>query len=336
MNILTIYRSGQEGHEWIVAAVPCDRGVSPFVPSGSAVLMKIAAAATLTASGSALPPHERRPLFAALIDETETSSVMERIRKALRSMGVRDIPAAAKAQGYLLCSCPLRTLKSTVSVTLAVNRSESDSAAGRQHKAVHKRKARTGGPADALDWKEAQELISSLKADGRYRDALLIACGCYLGLRISDILNLTWEDILNTDRITLREKKTGKNRSLKINPALQSLTSEIRDELGVGDESSYVFSSWMQEDGRPISRQRAAQILKEISGRYHVKTARRFSTHSLRKTFGRRVWEQECGRGRGEQALYLLGDVFGHSSIAITKRYLGIRQEEILSVYDNL
>ena len=67
-----------------------------------------------------------------------------------------------------------------------------------------------------------------------------------------------------------------------------------------------------------------------------MKSAKVFSSHTLRKTFGRRIWLQECDQGRGDQALLLLCDVFGHSSIAITKRYLGIRQEEILSVYNSL
>ena len=40
--------------------------------------------------------------------------------------------------------------------------------------------------------------------------------------------------------------------------------------------------------------------------------------------------------GRDDQALILLCDVFGHSSIAITKRYRDIREEEIKSVYDSL
>ncbi len=39
---------------------------------------------------------------------------------------------------------------------------------------------------------------------------------------------------------------------------------------------------------------------------------------------------------RDDEALLLLADVLGHSNIAITKRYLGIRKEEILSVYDSL
>lgn len=34
-----------------------------------------------------------------------------------------------------------------------------------------------------MDWNEAMPLISHLYEDGRYRDCLLIASSCYLGLR---------------------------------------------------------------------------------------------------------------------------------------------------------
>lgn len=188
--------------------------------------------------------------------------------------------------------------------------------------------------ADALEWNEAMRLIDQLAKDGRYRDSMLVACGCFLGLRISDILWLRWDEICSNDVLTLSEKKTGKKRSLKINPELREHARWCREELFV-EGNPLIFQSWDMED-KPITRQRAAQILKEAQKRYHIRSAKVFSTHSLRKTFGRRVWLQQCDKGRGEQALLLLSDVFGHSSISITKRYLGIRQDEILSVYDSL
>ena len=36
------------------------------------------------------------------------------------------------------------------------------------------------------------------------------------------------------------------------------------------------------------------------------------------------------------ESLILLMDIFGHSSPSITKRYLGIRDQEIFNVYDSL
>jgi hypothetical protein len=37
-----------------------------------------------------------------------------------------------------------------------------------------------------------------------------------------------------------------------------------------------------------------------------------------------------------ELALVKLMELFNHSSVSITKRYLGLRQEEILETYDRL
>lgn len=187
--------------------------------------------------------------------------------------------------------------------------------------------------ADALDWNEAMQLVNRLFEDGQYRDCLLIASGCYLGLRISDILQLRWRDLLS-DEFTLTEKKTGKERSLRVNPSLQRIASSCRKALGRPSEEAFIFVR--EGTDAPISRQAVDLILKHMRVKYRIKSAKIFSSHSLRKTFGRRVWLQECDKGRGEQALLLLCDVFGHSSIAITKRYLGIRQDEILSVYDSL
>ena len=184
-----------------------------------------------------------------------------------------------------------------------------------------------------MDWNEAMQLIDRMYENGEYRDALLIASGCYLGLRISDLLFLRWTGLLS-DELIIEEKKTGKQRTLRINTNLQRFAAKCRKNLGSPTIDAYVFVAEGKET--PLSRQAVDKMLKSVKVRYRVKSAKVFSSHTLRKTFGRRVWLQECDKGRGEQALLLLSDVFGHSSVSITKRYLGIRQDEILSVYDTL
>jgi len=57
------------------------------------------------------------------------------------------------------------------------------------------------------------------------------------------------------------------------------------------------------------------------------------SSHSLRKSFGRRVWEND---GESERSLIYLSEIFNHSSIQMTRIYLGIRQEELNEVYLSL
>jgi site-specific recombinase XerC len=69
-----------------------------------------------------------------------------------------------------------------------------------------------------------------------------------------------------------------------------------------------------------------------LKDHYNLKI-KHFSTHSLRKTFGRKVFESS---DNAELALVKLMELFNHSSVSITKRYLGLRQEEILETYDCL
>lgn len=190
--------------------------------------------------------------------------------------------------------------------------------------------------ADALDWEEAMSVIERLNNDFRFRDAMLMSIGCNLGLRISDILQLRWADILQDDTLVIKEKKTGKKRSLRINAALRREAILAYDNLEISNNTNYIFVAWNNDGDRPFTRCRAHQILKDIQHRYGIRSAKVFSSHSLRKTFGRRVWLSESEKGRGETALVLLSEAFGHSSIAITKRYLGIRQQEILSLYDSI
>ena len=55
---------------------------------------------------------------------------------------------------------------------------------------------------------------------------------------------------------------------------------------------------------------------------------------SLRKTFGRQVYNMN--NENSELTLVKLMELFNHSSVAITKRYLDLRQDEILETYDCL
>ncbi len=73
--------------------------------------------------------------------------------------------------------------------------------------------------------------------------------------------------------------------------------------------------------------------LKELVKKYRIKLDGNVSTHTFRKTLGRRVMEVN---NYSNESLVLLMELFGHSSMSITKRYLGIREQEIHNVYDSL
>ena len=184
--------------------------------------------------------------------------------------------------------------------------------------------------ADYLVWSEAMNLIRKLAKDGNYKMSLLIALGCFTGLRISDILTLRWEQILSTEEFTIIEKKTGKKRVLRLNSQLQQHIQECYEHIQpIGLKAPILVS----QKGTVFTIQRINVILKEIKRKYRLKV-KNFSCHSLRKTFGRQVYNMNSENS--ELALVKLMELFNHSSLAITKRYLGLRQEEILETYDCL
>lgn len=340
-SVIYIYSVSDDIHRGAVRVTssPADGRLSAFLPANCDVLRAFAANRMKEGQGSLA---SKAVLHHAELSTWFNSSGQHDIRekdvhRLLTDAGVvrRTVRETVIQRDWFECT-PLVAIEAIRSLkTVSSSKPEKTSSAGKK---AHRRprKARQGhGAADALDWKEAMGLIESLREDGRWRDSLLVGSGCFLGLRISDILELRWNDLLGKDKLELTEKKTGKVRRFKINPTFRDLIKECREECFVESDAEYVFRN--PDDGqRHISRQRADQILKECKRRYHLTSAATFSTHSLRKTFGRRVWIRQCEKGKGEQALLLLCDVFGHSNVAITKRYLGIRQDEILSVYDNL
>ena len=103
--------------------------------------------------------------------------------------------------------------------------------------------------ADYLRWDEMSNLVRRLSRDGDYKMSLLIAIGCFWGLRISDILSLRWKDILNVDEFTLQEKKTKKNRTIRINPQLKRHIAECYDHIQPGKpEGDNILSTKNQCD----------------------------------------------------------------------------------------
>lgn len=184
--------------------------------------------------------------------------------------------------------------------------------------------------ADYIEWDTMLNLVRRLFKDGDYRMSLLIGCGSFFGLRISDLLRLTWEMLLSDDNFVITEQKTGKKRTIRINSEFQKHVRDCYNALGIEDISEKCFLS---RKGTVFSIQRINTRLKEIKARYSLKIDH-ISTHSLRKTFGRKV--VDLAGENSEMALIKLSELFNHSGPQVTRRYLGLRQEELMEVYSAL
>ncbi len=187
--------------------------------------------------------------------------------------------------------------------------------------------------ADYLNWNDMLILLQKLERDRLYLFAMLIATGCYTGLRISDLLTLRWSDLIGhtgEPSIELTEKKTKKRRRIKLNADLLELAKRLYSYSRALSPEQLIFLN--PKTKRPFSIQYLNRKLKVFRYKYRL-SIKNFSTHAFRKTFGRHIWENS---GYSEKAITLLSEIFNHSSYRITRRYLGINEDDIDGVYDLL
>ena len=187
-----------------------------------------------------------------------------------------------------------------------------------------------------LPWNTARRLIRELEQEGKYNTALMVSAGVHFGLRISDTLRLTWGQIRGAE-IELVEQKTGKFRRIQVHKDFAALRDRYLADRFYDDrqpeDAAHVFTpSRGRQRNKPITVRAANKRFATALQRHGIETANA-STHTLRKTFARRVWEK---RGKSESALVLLSEMLNHRGTAVTRKYLGITSDEIAEVYADL
>lgn len=182
----------------------------------------------------------------------------------------------------------------------------------------------------SMDWDDFKSLIGKLERDGEYKFCLLISIGVFTGLRISDLLQLRFSQF-DSEILIIQEQKTKKTRRIKINPDLKEIVNRVRNRMVVFDTDQYIFLN--RYGTKPIDKSYVNVKLKEIFKRYNISVDGNISSHLFRKTLGNRVLRLN---NYSAESVILLMELFGHSSPAITKRYLGLREREIHDVYDSL
>lgn len=142
------------------------------------------------------------------------------------------------------------------------------------------------------------------------RNYMILHLGRNLAFRIEDLLQLKTDNFKNGG-IYIREFKTGKEQAFELHP---SLRKDLEDYINRNKlvEGEYLFKS-RKGTNMPITRQRAWQIIKELSD--EVKVSYVVGCHSLRKYFAREYYEQT-----GD--LIGLKEMLNHSSETVTLRYI--------------
>ena len=179
------------------------------------------------------------------------------------------------------------------------------------------------------------------------RDVALIILGRQTGFRISELLSIRIRHLIQEGRMvdSLRVakrymKKKRETRTVDLLPATQLALRDCLAYLkarGFMQGEDFVFQSRTGHNA-PISRTRAYRIIHNTARSCGITGP--IGTHSMRKTYGQKLYNRFLQRRAGGEAIDPLRRVkerLGHKSISSTESYLeedtdGAR-EDLLEVF---
>ena len=174
--------------------------------------------------------------------------------------------------------------------------------------------------------RQVRELADYYFKRGQLRNYTLIVLSVHSALRISDLLRLTWDDVYDFEKncvrshIELIEKKTGKPKTIALNKAaVKAISGHARQSARTG---RFVIEN--RHTKKAISRVQAYRIIRAAAEALQFQI--RVSCHSLRKTFGYHAW-------KGGVSPAVIMEIYNHSSLSVTRRYLGVTQDDKNEVY---
>ncbi|HSF79751.1 MAG TPA: tyrosine-type recombinase/integrase [Anaerolineales bacterium] len=185
------------------------------------------------------------------------------------------------------------------------------------------------------DRKKIAQIKNLLRGQERFRDLLLFVVGINTALRISDLLELQVGHFVDEQghirqRFWIKEQKRGKRQEVVVNESIRAALEEyLAAYPGIGDklENSVFFKPKTNDYTHPIKRGQSWKFITSICR--EVGLCGNFGTHSLRKTWGYHA------RLSGVD-LALIMHKLNHNSIAYTKRYLGVTDDELQAVVQRL
>jgi len=160
----------------------------------------------------------------------------------------------------------------------------------------------------------------------------LFVIGINTNLRVSDLLNLRWENVWLEDTRTLRdhieliEQKTEKKRRIKLTAPIADALNYLLENIRAPEPSDPIIRNALTRER--YSREHLSRLLAKEAKKVGIQDS--IGIHGLRATWGFHAVVTF------HQPITLVQAAFNHSNQRQTMDYLGISDEQLTEVYETV
>lgn len=174
-----------------------------------------------------------------------------------------------------------------------------------------------------IEWEKVKSTIEQLLVQEAWRDAAMIACAAFSGLRGNDWLDLRWSQVLSFSAEKIKEKKTDQHRLVfRKNEFFEKTLTACYEGMKRPHQSHYIFRS---KTNRGVSGHLTLRGANDRIAAIFPDEKCRASTHSLRKSFGRKLYDYlvDTEGMAPHLALFKVQAEFKHKNPLTTMTYIG-------------
>jgi site-specific recombinase XerD len=180
---------------------------------------------------------------------------------------------------------------------------------------------------------EIKRVSQSFNGKYEVRNRCMFILGVKTGMRVSELLSLNvgdvWEKGGPVDVLSLRKQQVKGKKEARAFPLNQTAKDAIRELVewlswnGGINKDMPLFPS--QIGGERITRIQAHRILSRAYDAAGL--TGKVTTHSMRKTFGTRVYQVT-------KDIMVAKELLGHQSVATTQKYIGVGMDALRAAVD--
>ena len=189
-----------------------------------------------------------------------------------------------------------------------------------------------------LDNDEIRRVSGCFTGTFAVRNRGLFVLGVSTGGRISELLSLQIGDVWQngtavTDMLYDKSVVKGgeRSRAVPVNRdgrrAIDELIAWHRERYNTLHKTRPLFPSRQGQRRQPMSRRTAHNVLKAVFEAAGLNG--HLATHSLRKSFAQRLYEQS-----GD--IFMVQELLGHANVATTQKYLGVNYANVKDALEEM